>query len=82
MEGEAENLNTFAKTWLGASRTHYLREVSALSDGDLLFHKCLAVFSVTDSSTEDNVVFRYYFQQVFNTELPLQRDFRLIKGSG
>lgn len=48
MEGDAENLNTFAKTWLGVSRPHYLREVTALSKGDLLFQKCLAVFSVTD----------------------------------
>lgn len=48
VEEEAENLNTFAKTWLGVSGIHYLREVTALSKGDLLFQKCLAVFSVTD----------------------------------
>lgn len=33
VEGEAENLNSFAKAWLGVSRTHYLREVTALSKG-------------------------------------------------
>lgn len=48
VQGEAENLNMFVEMWLGVSRTHYLREVTAISKGDLLFQKCLAVFSVTD----------------------------------
>lgn len=45
VEGEAENLNTFVKMWLGISRTHYLREVTVLSKGDL-FQKYIGVFSV------------------------------------
>lgn len=35
VEGKAENLNTFAKTRLGVSKAHYLREVTVLSKGDL-----------------------------------------------
>lgn len=48
VEAESGNLNVFVKMWLGVSRTHYLREVTALSKGDVLFQKCLTVFSVTD----------------------------------